>query len=273
MPTCNAFLTDANGNPGSTPVASDQALPALNIPSLGSGGAVAPGTAFTVTSPGGPVSLPGSITKPVTATILEVKNIVLHFSITGAASVGKPTLSGGTAIGATASATNSSFTLTLPGSKKTSTLPKGAAFFPGGSTFTTPKISMNVKAPNSSGMITTSLKTMQLFVAVQLAPGAAGTGVFLDCTAPANTVGSVAVVVPGAPIAVNDEASTKPGQPVTVNVLANDLPNGFGQKPDPATLTVASNPARRHRRREQRPDRVHAGLRVHQFRQPHVLRV
>jgi LPXTG-motif cell wall-anchored protein len=92
-------------------------------------------------------------------------------------------------------------------------------------------------------MITTSLTTVDMLASVSLAPGTPAIVVALDCTAPANTVGSVPVVVPGAPIAVNDEASTKPGQPVTIDVLANDKPNAQGQAPDPSTLSVASNPA------------------------------
>jgi LPXTG-motif cell wall-anchored protein len=173
----------------------------------------------------------------------EVKNIQLNFTISGAASVGKPTLSGGTVLKPLAASTNTSFTLVLPGSKNGSAAPKGGAFFPGGATFTTPTISMSVTAPNKPGSITTSVSTMTMLASVSLAPGAAPLVVALACTAPPNTVGSVAVAVPGAPVAVNDEASTKPGVPVTIDVLANDKPSANGQAPNPSTLTVATNPA------------------------------
>jgi len=247
-PVCDAFGTDANGNPTQPPLSTGNPLPPLNVPSLGNGAPVAPGTTLTVKTAGTSVTLPKTVTttvggNPLTVTVNEVKNINLNFKIAGAAKVGKPTLSGGNVLKPLASATNTSFTLVLPGSKSGSTAPKGSAFFPGGGTFTTPTISMSVTAPNAPGMITTSLSTVDMLASVSLAPGTPAIVVSLQCTAPANTVGSVPVVVPGAPIAVNDEASTKPGQPVTINVLANDKPNAHGQAPDPSTLSVASNPA------------------------------
>jgi len=240
-PTCDAFAADASGNPGAVALATGVSLPAINIPSLGSGSSVAPGTSFVVSTASTKITLPGAVTQPVPATVVEVKNIVLNFSIKGAGAVGAPTLSGGNVLGASAKSTKTSFVLTLPGSKNGSTLPKGKAFFPGGSSFTTPSIKMNVKAPAASGTITTSLTTMSFLV--QVSVGGNALAVVLGCTAPPNTIGSVAVVTPGAPEAVNDEASTKAGQAVTIDVLANDKPNGFGQKPDPTTLTIASNPA------------------------------
>jgi len=247
-PVCDAFGTDANGDPTQPALSTGNPLPGLNIPALGNGATVKPGTTFTVNTPGTAATLPKQVTttvggQSITVTVNEVKNIALGFKITGAASVGKPTLSGGSVLKPTAASTNTSFTLTLPGSKNGSTAPKGSAFFAGGGTFTTPAISMSVTAQNKPGSITTSLATLNMLASVSLAPGTPALVVALECTAPPNTVGSVAVAVPGAPVAVNDEASTKPGTPVTIDVLANDKPSANGQAPDPSTLTVASNPA------------------------------
>ena len=41
---------------------------------------------------------------------------------------------------------------------------------------------------------------------VQVVSGATKINTFLDCTFPTNTLGSVSVVQPGAPVAVDDQA-------------------------------------------------------------------
>jgi len=244
-PVCDAFATDTDGNPTGTALSTGNSLPPLNIPSLGQGASVTPGTAFTVNTAGTKVTLPAVFTtkvgtNDVTVGVVEVKNIVMAFTIGGAAAVGAPKLAGGTVLGAQASATQSSFTLTLPGSKHGSKIPKGSAFFPGGATFSTPAISMPVTAPKAPGTITTSLATMKMLVEVLF--GGQPLTVALDCTAPPNTVGSVGVQLPGAPGAVDDAASTTPGSPVTIDVLANDKPNALGTPPDPATLAIVTAP-------------------------------
>jgi LPXTG-motif cell wall-anchored protein len=246
-PTCDSFAIDANGNPVQPPIATGNELAPLDIPNLGAGNVSVPtGTTFPVTTPSGSTSLPASATvkvggNPATVSINEIKNIGLHFKISGAASVTQPILSGGNVLGASATTTVSSLTLTLPGTKTGSTLPKGSAFFPGGSSFTTPSISLKVTAPNSPGTISTSLDSMNLLTSVSL--GTTKLGVYLDCTVAANTLGSVNVVEPGAPVAVDDSAAVDSGRSVKIDVLKNDKPNDQGQPLDPSTLSIIKPPA------------------------------
>jgi LPXTG-motif cell wall-anchored protein len=134
----------------------------------------------------------------------------------------------------------SSLTLTLPGTKNGSTLPKGSAFFPGGSSFTTPGIALKVTAPTKPGTISTSLDSLDLLTSITL--GTTKLGVALECSVAANTLGSVTVFQPGGPIVNPDSASTVAGHAVTIDVLKNDLPNDGGVPPDPSTLSVSSPP-------------------------------
>ena len=93
---------------------------------------------------------------PITLTVNEIKNITLHFKIDGAVAVSSATVSGGNVLGATATTSQTSLTLVLPGKQNGSTMPKGNAFFPGGSSFTPPTIGLTVTAPNTPGTISTS---------------------------------------------------------------------------------------------------------------------
>jgi LPXTG-motif cell wall-anchored protein len=246
-PVCDAFSMDANGNPKQPPLATGNQLPPLDIPSLGGGGLhVSTGSTFPVVTGSTSATLPSQTTatiggNPLALTINEIKNITLHFKISGAAAVSKATVSGGNVVDASAVTTNTSLTLTLPGTQATgSTLPKGSAYFPGGSSFTTPKISLKVTAPNSPGTISTSLDSLTLMTA--LVVGTVKLNVFLDCTVAANTIGSVSVVEPGAPVAIDDAFKTPENTAITMNVLKNDLPNDDGTPPDPSTLTILENP-------------------------------
>jgi LPXTG-motif cell wall-anchored protein len=246
-PVCDAFNMDANGNPEPPAIATGNQLPPLNIPSLGGTGLHVPtGSTFPVVTGSTSATLPSETTtkvggNDVTLGINEIKNITLHFKIDGAAAVSKATLSGGNVVGASAVTTDTSLTLTLPGTKATgSTLPKGDAYFPGGASFTTPAISLKVTAPNSPGTISTSLDSLTLMTSLSL--GAAKLSVFLDCTVAANTIGSVSVVEPGAPVAIDDSFKTPENTAITMNVLKNDLPNDDGTPPDPSTLSITANP-------------------------------
>jgi LPXTG-motif cell wall-anchored protein len=246
-PVCDAFAMDANGNAKQPPVATGNQLPPLNIPSLGGSGLHVPtGSTFPVVTGSTSATLPSETTTKVgnnnvTLTINEIKNITLHFKIDGAAAVSKATVSGGNVVGASAVTTNTSLTLTLPGTKATgSTLPKGDAYFPGGASFTTPAISLKVTAPNTPGTISTSLDSLSLMTQVLL--GTTKLNLVLDCTVAANTIGSVSVVQPGAPVAIDDAFKTSENTAITMNVLKNDLPNEQGEPPDPSTLSVIENP-------------------------------
>jgi LPXTG-motif cell wall-anchored protein len=239
-PTCDVQGIDANANPTGAVLFSGVALPDIALPDLGSG-TVATGTVVPVTANGVAIGpLPSTVTQPVPASVSEVKNITLKFKITGAVAVSAATLSGGNVLGATATTTSDSLTLKLPGNQNGSTLGGGSAFFPGGATFTTPKITLSVTAPSTPGSIVSTLESVSLVAKTSIL------SVALSCTPPAfpaNKVGEVNVVKPGAPVAVNDDVTTKKGVPVTIDVLKNDKPNTDGVAPDPATLSITKAPA------------------------------
>jgi LPXTG-motif cell wall-anchored protein len=237
-PSCDAFSQDATtGGPTGAPLAEDVSLPNLNLPDLGNG-TVETGTAFEASTTTMSTSLPGAtqIEFPagsgtiLDATVNEVKNIKLNFKTTGAASLGTPSLSGGDVLGASAIFSGNDLTFTLPGKQNGSTIPGGGAFFTGGTSFTAPKLTIPVTAPNTPGTIKTEITGLTLMVKVTIASlGNLALGIFLDCTA-SGTLGTVTVQAPpppppGAPDAVNDNASTNKGVPVTVNVLENDTPD------------------------------------------------
>jgi hypothetical protein len=239
VPTCDAFSQDAStGGPTGAPLAEDVDLPALDIPSLGSGATVETGTAFEAIANGQSSTLPDATTiefpagsgTMLPANINEIKNITMKFSTSGAASLGTPTLEGGNVLGASASFAGTTMTFSLPGSNSGSTIPGGGAFFPGGGTLSTPKLTIPVTAPNSPGTITTSITAMTLMVKVTLPTlGGLSLGIYLDCTA-SGQIGSVNVIAPpppppGAPDAINDNAETNIGVAVTVAVLDNDVPD------------------------------------------------
>jgi LPXTG-motif cell wall-anchored protein len=239
-PTCDVQGIDANANPTGAVLFSGVALPDIALPDLGSG-TVATGTVVPVTANGVAIGpLPSSVTQPVPASVSEVKNITLKFKITGAAAVSSATLTGGNVLGATATTTSDSLTLKLPGNQNGSTLGGGTAFFAGGAIFTTPKITLSVTAPSTPGSIVSTLESVSLVAKTSIL------SVALSCTPPAfpaNKVGEVNVVKPGAPVAVNDDVTTKKGVPVTIDVLKNDKPNTDGVAPDPSTLSITKAPA------------------------------
>lgn len=244
-PTCDAFLYNPDGTLPATPTFTGAALPALDVPSLG-GGTVETGTAFEITSTGGPVALPASITSPVPAALAEVKNITLRFRITGAASLGAPALTGNS-VNALASVAGDVLTLNMRGSTSGSWHgASGTHYFPGGATFTPPTVHLPVVAPAAPGTISGRLIGMELDAVVALAPGAntaAHVACPLDVAVGATTVVAPPPPPPGAPDAVNDTATTDKGQPVEVDVLANDVPDA--QLPfDPGSLAVVADPAK-----------------------------
>lgn len=236
-PVCDAFSTDASGAPTGAPLAENVTLPGLELPSLG-GGTVETGTAFEAVSVPTATALPGAtkIEFPagsgtmLDATVNEVKNIKLVFKSTGAASIGTPTLSGGNVLGAAATLSGTNLTFSLPGKQNGSTIPGGNAFFAGGDSFTAPKLTIPVTAPNTPGMIKVEITAASMMVKVTVPSlGNLVLPIFLDCTA-SGVLGQVTVEnppppPPGAPDAVNDNATTNIGEAVTVEVLKNDTPN------------------------------------------------
>jgi LPXTG-motif cell wall-anchored protein len=227
-PLCDAFAADASGQPTGAPLATGQSLDPLNIPDL-THADVETGTAFEVVGNASSTTLPDSATvtiggNPISVTVSEVKNITMHFKVTGA-SIGQPTLSGGNVNGATAQLGGGGFTLTLPGSQSGSTIGGGGQFFPGGSTLNPPDVTVPVTAPNSPGTISSTLEGVTILVKTNLAAA------YLDCSISGNNnIGTINVVAPpppppGAPDAVNDSASTDKGRPVTIDVLKNDTKN------------------------------------------------
>lgn len=265
VPTCDAFVLDAAGNPtdgdantpGLQPAATGQTLPALTISDLGAGiGPVETGTAFDLTSPESTGPPLPTITKvkvgtvELDATVIEIKNIALTFATAGGATIGTPVLTGGNIVGATTTVNGTNIVLTLPGTQTGSSFPAtGGSFFPAGSTFTTPAISIPVVAPGSPGTLTTSLTTLSLDTRVHLGDPNAPIDARLNCTAPANTLASIEViaeqpVAAGAPDAKNDNQTTNKDTPVTIPVLTNDITDPGGRLIDNASLSITTAPAK-----------------------------
>lgn len=204
-----------------------------------------PGSTFTVEAPTATINIPTHLDPlpGISVDVNEAKNIKTWIKVNGAASIGTPTVSGGTVTNATAQKTGADeILLTFPGNKTGSTVPAGNLYFKGGSSFTSPKISLPVTAKNSAGEITFSVEKFQTDSAVVLnVPPAFGARA--ACTPSGDAaLGSVTVKDPRAPDAINDTATTKKDQPITIAVLDNDKPNADGQPPDPSTLAIVSNP-------------------------------
>jgi LPXTG-motif cell wall-anchored protein len=207
--------------------------------------AVAPGSTFTAEAPSATINIPKHLDPlpGISVDVNEGKNVKTWIKVSGAASIGNPTVSGGNVTNAIAQKTGADEILLLfPGNKTGSTVPAGNLFFTGGGSFTSPKISLPVTANNAAGDITFSVEKFQTDSAVVInVPPAIGARAACTPTGDAS-LGSITVKDPRAPLAVDDSAKTDQNKAVNVDVLANDGKNSLGQDPDPASLTVTSNP-------------------------------
>ncbi|MDZ4825365.1 MAG: Ig-like domain-containing protein [Actinomycetota bacterium] len=245
--TCDVFNLDAAGIPTGTALVED--LPfEVTLPTLAGPPEVFAGATYDVGGTPDNVVLPTSTASsfgPVN--IIEVKNITLGITTTGAAAIGSPALAGGGVIGPAATIVGgNTLQLVFPGSQGGSAFAiTGDAYFPGGSTFTPPAVSLPITAGAVGTTISGSLTAFQVDTRILVVNLAATLNVRLLCTVPPNTLGSVEVVappLPGAPSAVSDVATTNAGAAVVIDVLANDTPNAdIGI--DPASLKLTSTPA------------------------------
>jgi hypothetical protein len=172
-------------------------------------------------------------------------NLQLTIEVDGAASIGTPKVSGGDVFNATAAKISADQVLvTFPGKDATTKIPGDDHWFVGGSTFTSPSLTIPITAGNAGTKVTAKLVKFQSdALADVFATTAIPTRAF--CDPDPNTVGTVQVVTPpppGAPNAVADVAQTDEGAPVTINVLANDVANA--QVPiDTSSLAITKNPS------------------------------
>ena len=244
--TCIGYLINADGTTGiaippGTPFPLPATLSTVTQPATVGGGA-----SFTAVSASTAIPVPKSVDTKVpgigVVPVVNAANIALTIEVDGAATVGTPTLSGGTVKGATAKKSGANkIVVTLPGDLAgDGGIPKATAHFKGGSTFTSPKISIPVKAGGAGSSISTHLVAFGSDAAILL--GQASINARSICTPNNNTLGATGVVQPGAPNAVDDQAGTEPGKAVTIDVLANDQPNSSGKAPDPSTLEVTAAP-------------------------------
>lgn len=241
--SCDAYPW-SSGQVGSTPLASDQAQ-TTSVGALDGPAEVNAGAAFSVDSASVSVDIPATSPSPLgTVTVKEVKNIEVAVALTGAAAVGNPTLSGGDVLGASATRSGNTIRFTMPGTQNGSsntTDPPGTRFFPGGSTFATPKVTIPLTAGAAGTAIGASVVSQEMDVIIDL--NGVPIAVHLVCDPAANSLGTIQVAAPpppGAPDAVADTASTMQGKPVTIDVLANDEPNPeIGFDPDSLAITAA----------------------------------
>jgi LPXTG-motif cell wall-anchored protein len=158
-------------------------------------------------------------------------------------------LSGGNVLGASATINSSDvLTFLLPGKQNGSTIGGGNAYFPGGESFTAPKLTIPITAPNTPGTIKTEITGMTLGIKVTVASlGNLVLPIYLDCTA-SGVLGQATVQLPpppppGAPDAVNDNATTTITEAVTVDILKNDTPDD--EFPiDLESLAITENPTK-----------------------------
>lgn len=252
--SCIADLVNDDGSTGQPvppgdPFPLDTTLADITAPAEVNAGATFDGISDTISVP-----VPATVDTKVpqvgnngVVPVIEAKNLKLAIEISGAASIGTPTMSGGNVIGATVQKTSSTEALiTLPGNKTASQAPAGDAYFSGGSSFQSPKITIPITAGAAGSTITAKLSH---FESDALADVFNNPNLLLPtrafCDPDANTLGTVQVVTPpppGAPDAVADTAKTGEGKSVTVDVLANDTPNA--QLPiDTSSVAVTSAPS------------------------------
>ncbi len=249
--TCDTFQLDAAGVQAATPLSSG-ATQTVDLPDF-SGGVteVFPGVTYNLGGTPDPFDLPPTVDvvingSPLTVTLSEIKNIVIEITVTGAGSLGTPTVTGGSVIGATATVVGGNILrLVFPGSTNGSLFAvTGDTYFPGGSTFQPPAIVLPITSGAAGTTISGTLTAFRVEARTVYA-GVIVTNVRQICTPQPNSLGSVNVVappLPGAPNAVSDVATTNAVTPVVIDVLANDTPNAdIGI--DPASLKLTSTPA------------------------------
>lgn len=211
--TCDAFALDAAGVPGATPLAENVPLDA-NVPPLDGPSQVFEGTLFDVT--GTPVNtvIPAQLdvmigTLPVTVDVIETKNITLDIEITGAAGFGTPVFSGGNVLGATATIVSGNILrIVLPGSTTGSAFPvTGDAYFPGGSNFDSPEITLPITAGAAGTTILGSLVDFSID-ARTLAFGSIITNSRQLCDPGPNNLGEVDVVAEPATTTTEEPPTT-----------------------------------------------------------------
>ena len=253
--SCAAFAVNAADGSKGNPIPGPPRAQALTLGDLGGGVTEIPaGISFTLVTDSSSAPMPtvAEGTAIGTVPIVEVKNIIADIEITGAASIGTVTMSGGNVINPTVTfVTPTRMRLTLPGSTTTSQFPvTGNAFFPPGSTLVTPSLSIPITAGAAGTTLSGSVVGLQIdsivdasAVNIPLLPTR------LECTPEANSLGSVPIVAPpepGAPTAVNDTATTAKNTPTTIDVRRNDTPDATNaQLPiDPSSLKITSPPTK-----------------------------
>ncbi|HWS47965.1 MAG TPA: Ig-like domain-containing protein [Acidimicrobiia bacterium] len=244
--SCIGFVINADGTTGVAIPPGDPFPLAATASRTGQPRTVGGGAAFDAVADAASIPVPKSVDTKIAGIgvvpVVNAANIILTIEVGGAASIGAPKLSGGNVKGATAKKTGANqVVVTMPGNLSgDGGIPKATAHFKGGSTFTSPKITIPVKAGSVGTTIVTRLVHFASDSEVLL--GTASISARADCMPSSNTLGTTAVVEAGAPNAVDDAATTTPGQAVTIDVLANDQPNSDGAAPDPATLALTSKP-------------------------------
>ena len=226
--------------PGADPVVFNTTVPGVT------GTNELPGSSFTAQAPSVSVDVPSTIFAgaPISSDIPidEVKNIKLTIKVTGAASIGTPSLSGGTVTNASASKTGAdTIEVTFPGNTTGSTIPGGDLYFVSGTTFQTPALSLPVTAANADGQITFTLAHFDTDSAVVLGselPARASCSVQSG-----NPLGTITVHDPRSPHAKADSATTPKDTAVTIDVMKNDTGNDLGDPIDPTSLAIGSKPA------------------------------
>jgi LPXTG-motif cell wall-anchored protein len=198
--------------------------------------------------------------------VWAASNIIETITVTGAASMGTPTISGGNVSGATVTKTGpNTFVLKYPGTHTTDPAnfrvppantdvvpgnekqfdPTASFAHPNVASFTSPKVTIPLTAGQAGSKIKFSLTKFQADSDVDAFDNLGHIFARAFCDPDKNTLGAVSVVKPpppGAPDAVADVAQTDQGKAVDVDVLANDTPNA-ALAIDKDSLAITSNPS------------------------------
>jgi LPXTG-motif cell wall-anchored protein len=266
--TCSGRFIENDGSTGAeVPPGIPFPLP-TSAPPIGGATEVNAGASFSATGTSVTIPIPAQVDTKIkgngigiegegVVNVSAASQIVETIEVTGAASVGTPTINGGNVIGASVAKDGAQrIVLTFPGTKPTDDAnfrvpPANTSFVPGnenqfvpGGSFQSPKLTIPVTAGAAGSTIQFKLVKFQADSDVDAFDNFGHIFVRAFCTPDANLLGAVQVVTPpppGAPDAVADVVQTDEGESVNVAVLANDKPNAV-LAIDEDSLTVTKAP-------------------------------
>ena len=266
LPNIVSFINNDGSIGSQVPPGTPFPLP-ITAPGFGGPTEVNAGESFDAVAPSASIPVPSEVDTKVTDGTIGVDgsgivpvnvaaNLTLTFEVSGAASIGTATISGGNVIDPVISQTGNKVKLVMPGTQATS-LPNFADLvnageiidgrelsFPKNTSFSSPKITIPVTAGAAGTTVRIKLVKFESDADVDAFGNGGNIPVYAPCTPANNTLGAVQVVTPpppGAPDAKADVAQTNQGDAVNIAVLENDVENEELAM-DTSSLAVTVNP-------------------------------